>query len=80
VQAYAVNSGDGPLMRACAAFALQLASAKGLRPEAVRASLDVCVSGVVKLVSLGASEAPRREEIAEGVRQAVAKAAMQRAA
>ncbi len=80
VQAYAVNSGDGPLMRACAAFALQLSSAKGLRPEAVRASLEVCVNGVVKLVSLGSCEAARREEIAEGVRQAVGKASMQRAA
>ena len=80
VQAYAVNSGDGPLMRACAAFALQLSSAKGLRPEAVRASLEVCVNGVVKLVSLGADQASRREEIAEGVRQAVGKASMQRAA
>ena len=80
VQAYAVNVGDGPLMRACAAFALQLSSAKGLRIEAVRASLDVCVNGVVKLISLGPSEAARREEIAEGVRQAVGKAAMQRAA
>lgn len=80
VQAYAVNSGDGPLMRACAAFALQLSSAKGLRPEAVRASLEVCVSGVVKLVSLGADQTERREEIAEGVRQAVGKASMQRAA
>jgi CheY-like chemotaxis protein len=80
VQAYAVNAGDGPLMRACAAFALQLSSAKGLRPEAVRASLEVCVNGVVKLVSLGADQAARREEIAEGVRQAVGKASMQRAA
>lgn len=80
VQAYAVNAGDGPLMRACAAFALQLSSAKGLRPEAVRASLEVCVNGVVKLVSLGATDAARREEIAEGVRQAVGKASMQRAA
>lgn len=80
VQAYAVNAGDGPLMRACAAFGLQLSSAKGLRPEAVRAALEVCVNGVVKLVSLGATEAARREEIAEGVRQAVGKASMQRAA
>lgn len=80
VQAYAVNAGDGPLMRACAAFALQLSSAKGQRPEAVRAALEVCVNGVVKLVSLGADQAPRREEIAEGVRQAVGKASMQRAA
>ncbi len=80
VQAYAVNAGDGPLMRACAAFALQLSSAKGLRPEAVRSALEVCVSGVVKLVSLGAEHASRREEIAEGVRQAVGKASLQRAA
>jgi len=80
VQAYAVNAGDGPLMRACAAFALQLSSAKGLRPEAVRAALEVCVNGVVKLVSLGADQGARREEIAEGVRQAVGKASMQRAA
>jgi CheY-like chemotaxis protein len=80
VQAYAVNAGDGPLMRACAAFALQLSSAKGLRPEAVRSALEVCVNGVVKLVSLGADQAARREEIAEGVRQAVGKASMQRAA
>lgn len=80
VQAYAVNAGDGPLMRACAAFALQLSSARSLRPEAVRASLEVCVNGVVKLVSLGAEQAARREEIAEGVRQAVGKASLQRAA
>lgn len=80
VQAYAVNAGDGPLMRACAAFALQLSSAKGLRPEAVRSALEVCVSGVVKLVSLGTEQASRREEIAEGVRQAVGKASLQRAA
>jgi hypothetical protein len=80
VQAYAVNAGDGPLMRACAAFALQLSSAKGLRPEAVRAALEVCVNGVVKLVTLGPEQAARREEIAEGVRQAVGKAALQRAA
>ncbi len=80
VQAYAVNSGDGPLMRACAAFSLQLSSARGLRPEAVKASLAVCVDGVSKLVSLGADQAARREEIAEGVRMAVGKAALQRAA
>jgi CheY-like chemotaxis protein len=80
VQAYAVNAGDGPLMRACAAFALQLSSAKGIRPEAVKASLMVCVDGVTKLVSLGQNEARRREEIAEGVRMAVGKAALQRAA
>jgi CheY-like chemotaxis protein len=80
VQAYAVNAGDGPLMRACAAFSLQLSSAKGLRPEAVKASLQVCIDGVAKLAALGDHDTARREEIAEGVRQAVGKASMQRAA
>ncbi|MEZ5960681.1 MAG: response regulator [Hyphomonadaceae bacterium] len=80
LHAYAVNSGDGPLMRACSAFALQLSSAEGLRPEAVRTSLEACVNGVVKLVSLGAGQAAGREEIAESVRLAVAKAQMKRAA
>lgn len=80
VQAYAVNVGDGPLMRACAAFALQLNSAKMLRPEAAKAAFEACVSGVVKLSTTPASETQAREGLAEGVRQAVAKAAMQRAA
>lgn len=80
VQAYAVNAGDGALMRACAAFALQLQSARSLRPEAARAALDACVSGVVQLAATPLEQAERREAIAEGVRQAVAKAAMQRAA
>jgi CheY-like chemotaxis protein len=80
VQAYAVNGGDGPLMRACGAFSLQLSSAKGQRPEAVRAALEVCVNGVARLVSLGPEHAARREEIAEGVRHAVGKATLQRAA
>ncbi|MGE0740732.1 MAG: two-component system response regulator [Hyphomonadaceae bacterium] len=80
VQAYAVNAGDGPLMRACAAFALQLTSGKNLRPEAARAALDACVSGVVRLAATPRTEAAEREKVAEGVRQAVAKAAMQRAA
>lgn len=80
VQAYAVNAGDGPLMRACAAFALQISSAKQIRPEAARAALEVCVNGVIKLASLGADQTAQRDTIAESVRQAVAKAAMQRAA
>ena len=80
VQAYAVNAGDGPLMRACAAFALQLSSAKQLRPEAARAALEVCVQGIMQLAALNAEQASQRDNIAENVRQAVAKAAMQRAA
>lgn len=80
VQAYAVNAGDGPLMRACAAFALQISAAKALRPEAARVALDACLNGVVELAATPVAEVQKREAIAEAVRQAVGKAAMQRAA
>ncbi len=79
VQAFAVNAGDGPLMRACAAFALQL-EAKGASPDAARAALEACANGVRELASLDVALAEQREAIAEGVRQAVAKAAARRAA
>jgi len=79
VQAYAVNAGDGPLMRACAAFALQL-GAKNIVGDARRIALDACVSGVLHLVTLGPEQAKQRESIAESVREAVSKAALQRAA
>lgn len=79
VQAYAVNAGDGPMMRACAAFALQL-GARDLRPDAVKAALTACVAGVSQLAELAVSETEKRERVAEGVRQAVAKAASLRAA
>lgn len=79
VQAYAVNAGDGPLMRACAAFALQL-GAKNITLEARRTALDACVNGVTQLVAMGPDRASQREAIAEGVREAVGKAALQRAA
>lgn len=80
VQAYAVNAGDGPLMRACAAFALQIASSKSLRQDAARAALEACVNGVAQLAAMTGEDGGKREAVAEGVRQAVAKAAMQRAA
>jgi CheY-like chemotaxis protein len=80
VQAYAVNAGDGPLMRACAAFALQVNASRSQRNEAGRAALEACVNGVAQLTAMGADKADAREAIAEQVRQAVAKAAMQRAA
>jgi CheY-like chemotaxis protein len=79
VQAYAVNAGDGPLMRACAAFTLQLA-AKGLRADAVKAALMACLAGVSQLADLAVTETEKRDALAEGVRQAVAKAALQKAA
>jgi hypothetical protein len=79
VQAYAVNAGDGPLMRACAAFGLQL-SAKGLRPDATKFALEACLAGVAELAATSVEETERRDAMAEGVRQAVAKAAALRAA
>ncbi|GAM99483.1 chemotaxis protein CheYIII [alpha proteobacterium U9-1i] len=79
VQAYAVNAGDGPLMRACAAFGLQL-SAKGVRPEAAKSALEACMAGVAELAATSVEETQRRDAMAESVRQAVAKAASLRAA
>jgi CheY-like chemotaxis protein len=79
VQGYAVNAGDGPLMRACAAFGLQL-SAKGLRPDATKAALEACMAGVTELAATSVEETERRDAMAERVRQAVAKAASLRAA
>ena len=80
VQAYAVNAGDGPLMRACAAFTLQIKSSRSVRTDAARAALDACASGVAELASLPVNESLRRDAAAERVREAVAKAALQRAA
>jgi CheY-like chemotaxis protein len=80
VQSYAVNAGDGPLMRACAAFALQINASRNQRNDAARAALEACISGVAQLTSMAAAQTETREAIAEQVRQAVAKAAMQRAA
>lgn len=80
VQAYAVNAGDGPLMRACAVFALQLSSSKSQPLEAARAGVDACASGVVRLAGTPVEQTQERDAVAESVRQAVAKAAMQRAA
>jgi CheY-like chemotaxis protein len=80
VQAYAVNAGDGPLMRACAAFALQVNASRSQRNDAARAALETCINGVVQLAAMGADKTDAREAVAEQVRQAVAKAAMQRAA
>lgn len=80
VQAYAVNAGDGPLMRACAAFALQVASSRTQRNDAARAALELCANGVAQLASMDPAKGEAREAVAEHVRQAVAKAALQRAA
>lgn len=79
VQAYAVNAGDGPMMRACAAFALQL-DTKNLRSDMTAAAVDACVNGIARLAALPADKAAERDAIAEQVRKAVAHAAMHRAA
>jgi CheY-like chemotaxis protein len=79
VQAYAVNAGDGPLMRTCAAITLQL-GAKQVPPDAARIALQACMAGVKELARLDIADAPAREAVAERVRQAVAKAATRRAA
>jgi CheY-like chemotaxis protein len=80
VQAYAVAGKDQPMMRACAAFAQQLAATKSLPADVARAALDACVEAVTELARLKADESAERENIAENVRMAVAKAAMQKAA
>lgn len=78
VQAYAVNASDGPLMRVCAAFAMQLA-AQNVRPDALRYSTDLCVEGVSQL-AVGKMKPAEREDLAERVRATVAKAIAPRAA
>jgi hypothetical protein len=80
VQAYAVNAGDGPLMRACAAFSLQIKASRTVRTDANGVALQACAEGVADLASLPVAESERREAVAERVREAVAKAALQRAA
>lgn len=80
VQAYAVNAGDGPLMRACAAFALQIKALQSVRNDVTRGALQACSHGVAELASLGAGEAAQRDAVAERVREVVAKAALQRVA
>jgi hypothetical protein len=67
-------------MRACAAFALQVAASRSQRNDAARLALETCMNGVMQLVALDADQAEALEAIAESVRQAVAKAAMLRAA
>ena len=79
VQAYAVAGKDHEMMRACAAFAQQITATKSMSADVARVALDACVAGVTELASLPLGDA-KRVEIAENVRQAVAKAGMQKAA
>jgi CheY-like chemotaxis protein len=80
VQAYAVNAADGPLMRTCAAFTLQIKTSRTARTDAARAALQACVQGVTELATIEKGATERRDAVAERVREAVAKAALQRAA
>jgi CheY-like chemotaxis protein len=79
VQTHAGNAGDGPMMRACAAFALQLA-AKNARPEVTKAALTACIAGISQLAELAVTEAEKRDALAEEVRAVVARASVQKAA
>ncbi|MGE0828713.1 MAG: two-component system response regulator [Hyphomonadaceae bacterium] len=72
-------AGDGPLMRTCAAFSLQLQSA-GKIDGAARAALGACMDGVAKLAGAERLAPAERDNIAESVRQAVARAASRAAA
>jgi hypothetical protein len=80
VQAYAVNAGDGPLMHACASFAVQIKGLMNVRNDENRTALEVCANGVAELASIAANENTRRDAVAERVRETVAKATQPRAA
>jgi CheY-like chemotaxis protein len=80
VQAYAVNAADAPLMRACAAFALQIKALRSVRNDVTRAALQTCANGVAEIAALPVAQNASRATVAERVHEAVAKAALQRAA
>lgn len=73
VQAYAVNAGDGPMMRACAAMNLQLQT-RDSRIETARDALNASIAGMKELAALELSKSAERDAIAERVRLAVARA------
>ncbi|MGE3250109.1 MAG: two-component system response regulator [Hyphomonadaceae bacterium] len=77
VQQAAVSAGDGPMMRACAAFSLQLANS-GKLDGVGRAALGACMDGMTRLAAN--EDGADRESVAEEMRQAVARAASRRAA
>jgi CheY-like chemotaxis protein len=80
VQAYAVNAADAPLMQACTAFALQIKALRSQRNDVTRAALETCSNGVAEIAALPVAQNDARGTAAERVREAVAKAALQRAA
>mgnify|MGYP002624006888 CR=1 FL=1 len=78
VQGYAVNAGDGPLMRACAAFG-QLLGTQNLAGERLRVALEACVEGVVRLSS-GTLKPAEREALAARLGEVVSRVLAPRAA
>lgn len=79
VQAYAVNAGDGPLMQACAAFALHVKAARSVRHDVSRQALETCSRAIQQLVALPVAESAQREALALSVSEMAANAG-QRAA
>jgi len=79
VQAYAVNANDASLMSVCGVLAQQL-TAHDLRSEAGKTALQVCAAGISQLATLGLGAAEQRANVAAGVRQALAKLALAKAA
>jgi CheY-like chemotaxis protein len=79
VQAYAVNANDASLMSVCGVLAQQL-TAHDLRSEAGKTALQVCAAGISQLAALGLGAAEQRANVAAGVRQALAKVALAKAA
>jgi CheY-like chemotaxis protein len=79
VQAYAVNANDAALMSVCGTLAQQL-TAHDLRSEAGKMALGVCAAGIGKLVELGLGAKDGRMQVADDVKQAMAKIALAKAA
>jgi CheY-like chemotaxis protein len=79
VQAYAVNANDAALMSVCGVLAQQL-TAHDLRSEAGKTALQICAAGIDQLATLGLGATEQRANVAAGVRQALAKVALAKAA
>lgn len=79
VQMLAMAGGDGPLMRACATFALLLAT-KGADPAEWRVAVLASAKGLVDISKAPLTQNAQRDALAEGVRDAVTAISQRRAA
>jgi DNA-binding response OmpR family regulator len=79
VHAYAVNAGDGPMLRVSAALTLML-QAQNLEADAMRGALLACAASAKQLAAEPDAACEKRDGVAERVRRVVAKAAQQKAA